>query len=183
MAELTATVDQINPYALVYPEASSTATSITLPAPTVKRPEVGVANLGFFSVRNSQWLELTFIGTDANNEDYHAHIALWTLAITRGERVFIPSNVIRVTCTLSSSVVAVGGIIPEGGTTYFADTIASGTTYAWAAADVVLESPANDATAGRVHVRTRGHAWGQVLFDIDAGSSAATTANALWRTF
>jgi hypothetical protein len=183
VAEFSATVSPVNPLALAYPEASSVSTSITLPVNTIKKPEVGRANLGVFSVRNSEWLELHFIGTDANNEDFHAHILLWTWTLTVGEVSYVPSHVIRVTCTLSSSVPAVGGIAPEGGTTYFADTIASNATYGWTSSDVVLESPANDASAGRVLVKTRGYVWGQVLFDINAGSSAASTANALWRLY
>lgn len=153
--------------------ANSTSGSITVPGPTTTRPPnvsgVDVIGLDYNGMR------VQFFGTDGNNETFDALVGIYDEVLVSGVTSWNPRPLIRVTCTLSSSVAAAGGGVLSDDTTYFADTIVASSTLGAVTDQYLIESPADDASIAELWVDTFGAAYAYILF----AKSTAASANAL----
>ncbi len=159
---------------------NSTTTSLAARIPTTTEPETTAGSLVLTPEQLSgcEWLGFWFFGSNANNEDFHAQFTAFRTS-EKTATLYIPEHVIRVVATESSTLPGIantGFVVAD----LFADTIALVTASSLAhTSEYEIINPQNDVMA-TLYLRNKGWSHLAVDFDINAGASAAASANVAW---
>lgn len=169
-----------------YRGLANSATSTTYPtvAPTTSTPatvDSATPTGNLFAAKCGQGaVQFMFFGSDAENENFHARIYLWRRAMPdkrhTGTALWIPYLAGEVLVTIGTAVGVADAVVAAAGR--FADTIAEvGST--WDDNLITVGAGANNVTS-ILTVITAGFEMFSVTFDVDAGGSAAASANLLY---
>ena len=168
----------------------ATSTTFTAKAPTTTKPSGDYVidtrddNLGLVPENSPfvpEWMACIPYGSDANNEDFHLRVYGWSEGAstdTTLKDAWFPVLLTELVVTLGN----IDASTPLGTNYFLADTITETTGDSENDGLTEVCSPGSDRTAS-FYVHTRGFRLIEFDFDVDAGSSAATNANVLWRFF
>lgn len=145
----------------------SVDTAFTLPAATTTKPTLGVVNFARQST-TPQWLCCVPFGTGADNGVFDMWVTGWRKVAT----LWIPTRLVKLTCTQSASVGVAGAAIIA--TQRFCDTITA--TMGVSNVSYQLFSTTDDSPAHAL-VSPNGCSLIQFTFDLTSGSP--TAANCL----